>query len=102
VRAVNGPSAGCALASRQERDYHEGILGRHAPAAAPDRLARVPHMNQKSPASPPTTSAVPLAPPIRQPLDPRAMAAALAGIRTVSQRESDTYLHDTVVPHGGE
>ena len=31
-----------------------------------------------------------------------ALAAALAGIRTDSQRESETYLRDTVVPHGGE
>jgi hypothetical protein len=59
-------------------------------------------MNQNSPASPSPTAAVPLVQPIRQPLDPRALAAALAGIRADSQREPDTYLHDTVVPHGGE
>jgi hypothetical protein len=59
-------------------------------------------MNQNSPASTPTTPAAPLAPPIRQPIDPRALAAALAGIRTDAQREPDTYLRDTVVPHGGE
>jgi len=58
-------------------------------------------MNQNIPASPtPATATIPQ--PVRQPLDPRALAAALAGIRTDSQREPETYLHDTVVPHGGE
>jgi hypothetical protein len=40
--------------------------------------------------------------PVRQPLDRKAIAVALAGIRTDSQREPETYLRDTVVPHGGE
>jgi len=56
-------------------------------------------MNQNSPAP---TAAAPLAQPIHQPLDPRALAAALAEIRADSQSEPDIYLHDTVVPHGGE
>jgi hypothetical protein len=40
--------------------------------------------------------------PVRQPLDPKLVSAVLAGIRADSQREADTYLRDTVVPHGGE
>jgi len=56
-------------------------------------------MNQNTAASPATTAPPK---PIHQPLDPRAVAAALAGIRTDSQREPETYLRDTVVPHGGE
>jgi hypothetical protein len=56
-------------------------------------------MNENSPALPTTATA---APSIRQPIDARALAAALAGIRADSQRESETYLRDTVVPHGGE
>jgi hypothetical protein len=59
-------------------------------------------MNQNSHALPSPTAAATIPQPIRLPLDPRALAAALAGIRTDSQRESDTYLRDTVVPHGGE
>jgi hypothetical protein len=58
-------------------------------------------MNQNPPASP-STSVDTIIEPVRQPLDPRALAAALAGIRADSQREPDTYLRDTVVPHGGE
>jgi len=58
-------------------------------------------MNQNIPASP-TPATATIAQPVRQPLDPRALAAALAGIRTDSQREPETYLRDTVVPHGGE
>jgi len=58
-------------------------------------------MNQ-NPAATPTESAANPQSPVRQPLDVRALAAALAGIRTDSQRESETYLRDTVVPHGGE
>jgi hypothetical protein len=58
-------------------------------------------MNQNPPASPSTATAT-VPQPVRQPLDVRALAAALAGIRADSQRESETYLRDTVVPHGGE
>jgi len=36
------------------------------------------------------------------PIDVRALAAALAGIRADSQRDAEKYLRDTVVPHGGE
>jgi hypothetical protein len=40
--------------------------------------------------------------PAKSLLDPATIATALAGIRSDSQREPDTYLRDTVVPHGGE
>src|SRR5262245_5641966 len=80
-------------------------MNEHLPARAGcrSRLPRVgcPDMNQNTAASPATTAA-PQSPPVRQPLDPRAVAVALAGIRTDSQREPDTYLRDTVVPYGGE
>jgi len=59
-------------------------------------------MNQNPPASSPTTAATSVSQPVRLPLDARALAVALAGIRADSQRESETYLRDTVVPHGGE
>jgi len=69
-------------------------------------------MNQNSPASPAEHDALPqdsalhqdsnVEQPRRRLLDPRALAAALAGIRADSQRETETYLRDTVVPHGGE
>ena len=57
-------------------------------------------MNQNPPASP--ASSTNTQETARQPLDVRALAAALAGIRADSQRETETYLCDTVVPHGGE
>ncbi len=59
-------------------------------------------MNQNSPDSPANSTSTTILAPVRQPLDPRALAAALAGIRADSERESETYLRDTVVPHGGE
>ena len=61
-------------------------------------------MNQNSPASPAEHDAAnrPVEQPRRSLLDPRALSAALAGIRADSQRETETYLRDTVVPHGGE
>lgn len=37
-----------------------------------------------------------------RPLDTRALAHVLAEIQTDSQRQPEKYLHDTVVPHGGE
>jgi hypothetical protein len=55
-----------------------------------------------NPATLPAETASTTESPVRRPLDVRALAAALAGIRTDSQRESETYLRDTVVPHGGE
>jgi hypothetical protein len=61
----------------------------------------VSEMNQNLPATP-ADNAAPVASPAIRPLDVRALAAALAGIRADSQRESETYLRDTVVPHGGE
>ena len=64
------------------------------PASRSDAL----DMNQNPPDSPSTSTATTLP----QPIDPRALSAALAGIRADSERESDTYLRDTVVPHGGE
>ncbi len=67
-------------------------------------------MNQNSPDSPVNSTATIIHEPVRQPLGTpqrafptaRALAAALAGIRADAQRESETYLRDTVVPHGGE
>ena len=59
-------------------------------------------MNQNPPDSPSNSAATTIPQPVRQPIDVRALAAALAGIRTDAQRESETYLRDTVVPHGGE
>lgn len=58
-------------------------------------------MNQNSPASPAEHDKT-VEQPRRLELDPRALAAALAGIRADSQRETEIYLRDTVVPHGGE
>lgn len=40
--------------------------------------------------------------PVQRPLDPRTVAAVLTAIRTDSQREPETFLRNTVVPHGGE
>jgi hypothetical protein len=57
-------------------------------------------MNQNLPATPAETAAN-IESPVRS-LDVRALATALAGIRADSQRDADTYLRDTVVPHGGE
>jgi hypothetical protein len=59
-------------------------------------------MDENTPASPPTSAAPPAPQPVSRPLDPRVVAAALAGIRSDSQRQPETYLRDTVVPHGGE
>jgi hypothetical protein len=50
----------------------------------------------------PTTATTAVPEPATRPLDPAKIATALAGIRSDSQREPDTYLLDTVVPHGGE
>ena len=58
-------------------------------------------MNQKS-AVDTVESAASVESPVQRPLDIRALSAALAGICTDSRRESETYLRDTVVPHGGE
>jgi hypothetical protein len=35
-------------------------------------------------------------------LDPRSIAAAIDAIRTDSRQQPETYLRDSVVPHGGE
>lgn len=61
-------------------------------------------MNQNSPASPAEHDAANAGSPVEQRrlLDARALAAALAGICADSQRETEAYLRDTVVPHGGE
>lgn len=58
-------------------------------------------MNQNSPVSPAEDKTT-VEQPLRRELDGRALATALAGIRADSQRETETYLRDTVVPHGGE
>ena len=50
----------------------------------------------------PTTASTTAPEPAKSLLDPATIAKALAGIRSDSQREPDTYLRDTVVPHGGE
>jgi hypothetical protein len=46
------------------------------------------------------SAAVPASPP--RPIDAKALAVALAGIRADSAKLPETYLRDTVVPHGGE
>ena len=58
-------------------------------------------MNPPAVPSPANSSAKPAAP-VRRPLDPRTLSAVLAGIRTDSQREPETFLRDTEVPYGGE
>jgi hypothetical protein len=40
--------------------------------------------------------------PVRRPLDPRSVTAVLTAIRTDSQRQTESFLRETVVPHGGE
>ena len=79
-------------------------LRRHRPAIPLSLASRwvLWTMNQNSAASPSSTATATAPQPIRQPLDPRTVAAALAGIRADSQRETEKYLRDTVVPHGGE
>jgi hypothetical protein len=62
----------------------------------------VSEMNQNPPALTPAASSPTAQQTVRQPLDARALAVALAGIRADSERETETYLRDTVVPHGGE
>jgi len=50
-----------------------------------------------------TVASVRTAPePSERTLDVPALARALAEIRSDSQRRPETYLRDTVVPHGGE
>lgn len=57
-----------------------------------------PNVSPALPATAPTAAPEPAT----RPLDPAKIGTALAGIRSDSQREPDTYLRDTVVPHGGE
>jgi hypothetical protein len=78
------------------------VAGPAPVALSPASRSDVSDMNQNSPDSPANSTATTIPEPVRQPLDPRALAAALAGIRADAQRESETYLRDTVVPHGGE
>ena len=59
-------------------------------------------MNQNPHALTPATSSTTAPQPVRKPLDVKALAVALAGISADSERETETYLRDTVVPHGGE
>jgi len=59
-------------------------------------------MNQNPPDSTANSTTTTRPQPVRQPLDLRALSAALAGIRADAQRDSETYLRETVVPHGGE
>ena len=60
------------------------------------------NQNLNSALQAPTSPASTAPSPVARPLDPQALAQALAGIRSDSQRQSETYLQDTVVPHGGE
>jgi len=60
----------------------------------------VPSPAPPTPANPTPVNKV--LPPARRPLDPRSVNAVLAAIRTDSLREPETFLKDTVVPHGGE
>jgi hypothetical protein len=55
-----------------------------------------PQASQSVPASPTAPQ------PLRRPLDPKELIAALTAIRRDSQCEPEGYLRDTVVPHGGE
>jgi hypothetical protein len=59
-------------------------------------------MNPQVPSTLPATATTTAPEPGKRPLNPASIATALAGIRSDSQREADTYLRDTVVPHGGE
>jgi hypothetical protein len=93
-----------ALASGERDDYDEKSWAGTCRLFARPALSD-PVMNQNPPAATSRTAAAPQPTrqlPIRQPLDRKAIAVALAGIRTDSQREPATYLRDTVVPHGGE
>ena len=57
-------------------------------------------MNPPAAQKPAASPATPL--PVQRPLDPRTVAAVLAAIRTDSQREAESFLKGTAVPHGGE
>lgn len=59
-------------------------------------------MNVKLPASSIVQAEAPAPQPRELPLDPRLLTQVLTGIRADSQTEAETYLRDTVVPHGGE
>jgi len=61
-------------------------------------------MNQHSSLTAPATARPgTVAPePIRTPQDEPALAEALRAIQADSRRQPETYLRDTVVPHGGE
>jgi hypothetical protein len=76
-------------------------LGRPVPAA-PSASLKSRKMNHDASASPSTKQAPTAEPPQGRTIDPRALAATLAAVRADSQRTPETYLRDTVVPHGGE
>lgn len=59
-------------------------------------------MNSNVSSTVPATAPAAAPEPAKTLLDPATIATALAAIRSDSQREPDTYLRDTVVPHGGE
>lgn len=59
-------------------------------------------MNENAAPKAPASPAAPPSQPVSRPLDKRAVTAALAAIQTDSRRQPETYLRDTVVPHGGE
>jgi hypothetical protein len=57
-------------------------------------------MNENT-SSPPSTAKSTTQPAAR-PIDPRVLTKTLAAVRADSQRQPETYLRDTTVPHGGE
>jgi len=59
-------------------------------------------MNSNVSSTLPATAPPAASEPAKSLLNPATIAKALAAIRSDSQREPDTYLRDTVVPHGGE
>ena len=74
---------------------------RHVPVASARLASDASEMNP-NPATATADTSSKTSQTVKQPLDIKALAVALAGIRSDSQRESETYLRDTVVPHGGE
>jgi hypothetical protein len=94
------------LASDERCDYYENYLVRTCSCTG-EGCFRVDSkdcsvMNQNPPASTAPDEKLSTPATLRKPLDARALAAALAGIAADSQRQPETYLRDTVVPHGGE
>jgi len=100
VNAAGRPAHAAALAAPVTWYYDEYVFA-DMPLAIGCLTSDASEMNQNPPATS-VDNAATVESPVRRPLDVRALAAALAGIRTDSQREAEIYLRDTVVPHGGE